>query len=1251
MATQIKVNSSTGNITVQLSRGVIGPSTTANVANTAYNLDAATTANVVIGGGVNGYVLSTDGAGVTSWVAQTGGGGSAPGGANTQIQYNDAGTLEGDATFSFNNTTDVVSASHFSGEAGNLSNIQGANVSGAVANASHAVISDSANLVAVANVTGIGNIATVNLDGNAANFLDGTGSFGPAGAGSQTLAQVLTTGNLSSGTGITMSTTDKISFNDAQVNVHSSTDGTLNADADVEIQLQAPYIDLAAANVNMDGNLVITGMFTGDAGGASNVVGANISGAVANATHATVADSANAVAGANVTGEVAFAATANAVALANVAGAGNIASINLDGNVANVLAGDGTFIAAGGAGGVQAEIANGTSNVNIATSDGNVTVGVGGTADVLTVKTTGANIKTSLFVDGTSGNVLIEPNVAFNSRTYSSLIRGEYNTGTGNSTTDQAFITDNYTTQGLTTLKTFANTAAGQTAEGPSLSFNNYAAIGNTSTDPLVAGQLSLSANPDAANLANATTGTITSIQMGGPGSDGFLTTVGASATDAFGEAAWKQFQYRPRAMEFYRRGGDADAREGVVANDETSLNFYMASNNAGGGSSWESYPAVIAGKADPAFSGADNAVVPTGLEFQVTTAAFDRFNHTMYANGDVVFNSSAESYNPSGPNEPVTVHGNGLVTANAFTASTGNITATAGQFVGDGGGLSNISVAAGTSIVNGTSNVSVALDGNVTAGIGGTADMLVLSTDGANVKNKVFIDNADGNVLLDPNVAFNSDTFTNITRGEYDSGASLSSLNTAIVTDNYAGTGEFSQIMYANTAAGQIAQGPKITLEDKSTIGNTNTDPFVHSSVSFSAAAPTSNLAAASTATHSTVTLDGSLTIDTGSNLQTTGSEYQTATIQQYQYQNRGVEFYRRGGNAASTAGVAANDEVAIISHMASAAGGVAFNSYSGKIAFKVDSAWVDPGNFSQGVPQGIEFGVTDTNYAQLYHNMYANGTVAFNSAGPGTTVTIGSNGVITGDGGGLSNVSATATPAGFADSVQFNDGGTALGGDSVFTYSSSAKQLSLAGAAAGVGGVPTLNITNGGITVSQEEIGGGAATFAFNNYYAGGLIAPSTHFRARGTQSAPTQVASGDQIVSEGYYVNSGTGHTYVGVGGQTATVQSNDGLGNVAVTYSFATAKPANGPNSNDKILFDTEFTQFAGNIQMNNTSASFTAGRIKQITDTFSNLTASPVTGERAMITDGPTFNFGAVVGSGGGTQVMPVFWDGSDWRQG
>lgn len=63
--------------------------------------------NVVITGGTNGYVLQTDGTGNLSWTAQTGGnaGNSTPGGANTQVQFNDAGSFGGDSGLTFNKTT------------------------------------------------------------------------------------------------------------------------------------------------------------------------------------------------------------------------------------------------------------------------------------------------------------------------------------------------------------------------------------------------------------------------------------------------------------------------------------------------------------------------------------------------------------------------------------------------------------------------------------------------------------------------------------------------------------------------------------------------------------------------------------------------------------------------------------------------------------------------------------------------------------------------------------------------------------------------------------------------------------------------------------------------------------------------------------------------------------------------------------------------------------------------------------------
>jgi len=67
-------------------------------------------ANLHILGGTNGYVLQTDGTGNLTWTAQTGGtGNAAPAGANTQIQYNDAGNLGATAGFTFDNTSNVLS--------------------------------------------------------------------------------------------------------------------------------------------------------------------------------------------------------------------------------------------------------------------------------------------------------------------------------------------------------------------------------------------------------------------------------------------------------------------------------------------------------------------------------------------------------------------------------------------------------------------------------------------------------------------------------------------------------------------------------------------------------------------------------------------------------------------------------------------------------------------------------------------------------------------------------------------------------------------------------------------------------------------------------------------------------------------------------------------------------------------------------------------------------------------------------------
>jgi hypothetical protein len=81
---------------------------TVNTASSS-NVYLGNVANIHIEGGINGYVLSTDGAGNLSWSVGGGGGGNGvPGGSNTQVQYNDAGVFGGSSFLTFNEVTTTL---------------------------------------------------------------------------------------------------------------------------------------------------------------------------------------------------------------------------------------------------------------------------------------------------------------------------------------------------------------------------------------------------------------------------------------------------------------------------------------------------------------------------------------------------------------------------------------------------------------------------------------------------------------------------------------------------------------------------------------------------------------------------------------------------------------------------------------------------------------------------------------------------------------------------------------------------------------------------------------------------------------------------------------------------------------------------------------------------------------------------------------------------------------------------------------
>lgn len=156
------------------------------------NANLGSVSNVHISGGLNGYVLQTDGSGNLNWVAQSGAGNGSPGGSNTQVQYNDNGLFGGSSGFVFNKISgnlavpgSISGANLIGNHYGNgsaLSSITGANVTGTVANATYAVSAGTANSAATAgtagtvttnaqpNITSLGTLSSLTVSGTTSIF-------------------------------------------------------------------------------------------------------------------------------------------------------------------------------------------------------------------------------------------------------------------------------------------------------------------------------------------------------------------------------------------------------------------------------------------------------------------------------------------------------------------------------------------------------------------------------------------------------------------------------------------------------------------------------------------------------------------------------------------------------------------------------------------------------------------------------------------------------------------------------------------------------------------------------------------------------------------------------------------------------------------------------------------------------------------------------------------------------------------------
>ena len=114
--------------------------------------------NVSILGGENGYFLQTDGLGQLTWAAGGGGGGNgSPGGSNTQVQFNDAGSFGGDPGFTYDSITNTMNVQYITTTTvtGNL-----------IGTATNALSTATVTASAQPNITSVGTLISLGVSGN-----------------------------------------------------------------------------------------------------------------------------------------------------------------------------------------------------------------------------------------------------------------------------------------------------------------------------------------------------------------------------------------------------------------------------------------------------------------------------------------------------------------------------------------------------------------------------------------------------------------------------------------------------------------------------------------------------------------------------------------------------------------------------------------------------------------------------------------------------------------------------------------------------------------------------------------------------------------------------------------------------------------------------------------------------------------------------------------------------------------------------
>jgi len=490
---------------------------------------------------------------------------------------------------------------------------------------------------------------------------------------------------------------------------------------------------------------------------------------------------------------------------------------NLSGNLSmngNILVSNGQVIVGGNITGanLMGPLANGTSNIRMATSGGNAVITIAGNS-TMTVSATGANIVGTANISANTaigGNLTVAGNIQGNTN---ANITG--NTGIGGN----LLVSGSGNVVGEMLIGGNANIATNLRVAGDTLIVGNIIVQGNTTyinvenlniEDPI----LSLGGGPNGAPLTTNdgkdrgtalqyfTTAPVTAFMGWDNGNSEFA--FGSNVTFTNEVATYNQLG-NIRAGNFI----------GSLSNGTSSVAIPAVASNVNIISAGNTTLVVTPSGANITGTANITGSTAVGGKLDVTgnitaaniraTLANGSSNIAMIANGNITVTSGGIQtllITPTGANINGTANINGVVTMGANLTVTGNVTA--GNLIGPH--------------ANGTSNVNIpAVNGNVNISSAGNANILVVTGTGANITGTA---NITGNTAIGSNLTVTANvTAANLVGPHASGNSNISLVANGNISMTVAGT---ANVMVVTATGANIAGTANVT--GNTIVGNLST-------------------------------------------------------------------------------------------------------------------------------------------------------------------------------------------------------------------------------------------------------------------------------------------------------------------------------------------------------------------------------------------------------------------------------------------